>query len=141
MHTLLLAAVLALTSAPAPGTKLGSGITLKDATPVASVVADPEAFVGKTIRIDGVATTVCTHKGCWMAVAEDDRSGSQTVRVKVEDGVIVIPISAKGKKVSAEGVFEAVKDAEATEAAGEHAKRDVNASREYQIKATGALIH
>ena len=61
--------------------------------------------------------------------------------LKVEDGVIVFPVSAKGKKVSAEGVFEAVgSSAENKEAAGEHAKHDPKASKDYQIKATGALI-
>ena len=70
---------------------------------------------------------------------EADPSG-QTVRLKVEDGVIVFPLSAKGKNVSAEGVFEAVGDAHAREAAGEHAKQDAKASTSYQIKATGALI-
>jgi hypothetical protein len=42
--------------------------------------------------------------------------------------------------VSAEGVLEVVKDEEGKEAAGEHRKQDANASQQYQIKATGALI-
>jgi hypothetical protein len=51
-------------------------------------------------------------------------------------------VSAKGKKVSAEGVFEAIggSDEHGKEAAGEHAKHDPKASADYQIKATGALI-
>jgi hypothetical protein len=141
MQALILAAVLALSSATAGETKLGTGVTLQDATPIVSVLASPEEFVGKTIRIDGVATAVCTHMGCWMAVAADARPDAQTVRLKVDDGVIVFPVSAKGRRVSAEGIFEAVKDAHAKEAAGEHAKHDAKASTVYQIKATGALIH
>jgi hypothetical protein len=54
--------------------------------------------------------------------------------------VIVFPTSAKGKKVSAEGVFEEVKGDENKEAAGEHAKKDPKASKQYHIKATGAVI-
>jgi hypothetical protein len=98
--------------------------------------------VGKTIRIDGVATAICAHMGCWMAVAPEGDTNGTTVRLKVEDGVIVFPVSAKGKKVSAEGVFEEVKtsDAEGKEAAGEHAKHDAKASKTYQLKATGAII-
>jgi hypothetical protein len=86
--------------------RFGTGVTLTEATPIKALVERPQDPVGKTIRIDGVATAVCGHMGCWMAVApaRDDQTG--TVRLKVEDGAIVFPVSAKGKKVSAEGVFE-----------------------------------
>ncbi len=113
---------------------------MDQATPIAAVIAQPADYVGKTIRIDGVATAVCSAMGCWMAVAPEADPSGQTVRLKVEDGAIVFPVSAKGKNVSAEGVFEAVGDAHAREAAGEHAKQDTKASTSYQIKATGALI-
>jgi hypothetical protein len=141
MHALL-AALLAMSfAAPAGETKLGDGVTAKEATPIAALIARPKDFAGKTVRIDGVATGVCTAMGCWMAVAPSDDPTGATVRLKVEDGVIVFPISAKGKQVSAQGVFEAIgADAHASEAAGEHAKTDPTASKNYQIKATGAII-
>ena len=141
MKLLFAAAVLAL-SFPviAEDTKLGAGVTLKDPTSIPAITAKPADFVGKTIRIDGVATAVCTHMGCWMAIAPEGQPDAPTVRVKVEDGVIVFPVRAKGKKVSAEGVFEEVKGEENKEAAGEHAKTDPTASKAYQIKATGAVI-
>ena len=142
MKGLIAGAIFALAiPVAAEETKLGSGVTLTDATPIASIVAKPQDFVGKTVRVDGIATAVCTHMGCWMAVAPANQPKGDTVRLKVEDGVIVFPVSAKGKKVSAEGVFEEVKGAENQEAAGEHAKRDAKASTQYQIKATGAVIH
>jgi hypothetical protein len=77
-----------------------------------------------------------------MAVASVDDPKGPVLRLKVEDGAIVFPVTAKGKKVSAEGVFETIdgSDAHSTEAAGEHAKHDPNASKKYQIKATGAII-
>ena len=139
---IVIAAVLALAFAPAgEDVKLGTGVTLETATPIAAISATPDSFVGKTVRIDGVATAVCAAMGCWMAVAPADNPEGPTVRLKVEDGVIVFPMSAKGKRVSAQGVFEAVgTDVHAKEAAGEHAKADAKASKEYQIKATGALV-
>ena len=141
MKFIAAALALAFVSLPsAEETTLGAGVTLKEATPIKAVIARPEDFVGKTIRIDGVATAVCSHMGCWMAVAPEGNEKAGTVRLKVEDGVIVFPVSAKGKKVSAEGVLEAVGDAESKEAAGEHKKHDANASGQYQIKATGAVI-
>jgi hypothetical protein len=78
-----------------------------------------------------------------MAVAAEDADpASPTVRLKLDHGTIVFPMSAKGKKVSAEGVFEKVgaSDAEGREAAAENARENPNASALYQIKATGAVI-
>jgi hypothetical protein len=139
----LLAGVVALAVVTVSAeTKLGAGVTLKEATPVKSLIEKPADYVGKTIRVDGVATAVCEHMGCWMAIAPENDPTGTTVRLKVEDGVIVLPVSAKGKKVSAQGVFEVVdeKDGEAKEAAGEHAKKDPKASKSYQLKGTGVVI-
>lgn len=127
MKVLLSAAALcAVIAVPALAneTKLGAGVALKEATPIAKLLETPEAFVGKTVRIDGVATSVCEDMGCWMAVAAEG-DAEKAVRVKVEDGVIVFPMSAKGKKVSAEGVWETVGAADA---------------KRYQLKGTGAII-
>jgi hypothetical protein len=138
MKMLMTAAVCALLVVPAVATvnpavatvsddtKLGAGVTLTEATPIAKLLETPDAFVGKTIRVDGVATGVCEDMGCWMAIG-DAANAEKTVRVKVEDGVIVFPMSAKGKQVSAEGVWEIVgpKDAE---------------TKRYQLKGTGAVI-
>jgi hypothetical protein len=137
---LSLSAPMVVTGAEA---KLGKGVALTKATPIEALTTRPKEFVGKRVRVDGIAKAVCAEMGCWMAVAVDETDpASPTVRLKVEDGVIVFPMSAKGKKVSAEGVFEVVRpsDMEAKEAAGEHAKQDPNASPQYQIKATGAII-
>lgn len=127
MKVLLSAAALcAMLAVPALAneTKLGAGVALKEATPIAKLLETPEAFVGKKVRIDGVGTAVCEDMGCWIAIA-DEADKDKTIRVKVEDGVIVFPMSAKGKQVSAEGVWEAVGAADA---------------KRYQIKGTGAII-
>ena len=135
-------AVMFGTAPAADDTKIGAGVTLKEATPIADVVKSPKDFVGKTIRVDGVATAVCEAMGCWMAVAESDQKDAPVVRLQVEDGgPIVFPISAKGKRVSAEGVFTAIGgDEHGKDAASEHATHDAKASTQYHIKATGALI-
>lgn len=141
MTPLMLYSILLAGSLAAGDTTLGKGVTLGSATPIASIVERPREFVGRTLRVDGVATAVCTHMGCWMAVAPEGDPSGKTIRLKVDDGVIVFPVTAKGKRVSAEGIFEAVgASAEASEAAGEHAKVDPKASQQYQLKATGAII-
>lgn len=142
---LIFAFVAAASVALAAQEKFGAGVQIDQPTPIADIVKNPEAFVGQTIRVDGTATAVCQHMGCWMAVSESDKADAPTVRLKVEDGVIVFPVSAKGKAVSAEGVFERIKsdDVEGNEAASEHAKHQAKpdaSTAKYQLKATGAIV-
>jgi hypothetical protein len=143
MKVLLAAALaIALPAAAAAEEKLGAGVTLSEATPISTILASPRDYAGKTVRIDGVATAVCEAMGCWMAVAESDKKDAPTIRLKVDDnGPIKFPMSAKGKKVSAQGTFAAIgSDAHGKDAAAEHAKHDAKASADYQIAATGAIV-
>lgn len=128
----------------AADTTYGAGVKLAAATPVKDLYASPEAFVGKTVRVDGVVTSVCTEAGCWLAIAAADQP-DQAVRFQAEhDGKIVFPITLKGKMASAEGVFAKIVagDMEANEAASEHAASDPKAAAfgsKYQFKVTGAV--
>ena len=140
MRRLLMACLTAAVLPVAADTKFGVGVTLPEATPIKTVASKPSDFVGKTLRVDGVATAVCAHMGCWMAVAATNDPDGPTVRLKVDDGVIVFPVTAKGKQVSAQGVFEEVGGGDSKDAAGEHAHVDPKASKQYQLKATGAVI-
>ena len=123
-------------------TKLGTGVALKEATAIAVLIERPQEYAGQTIRVDGIATAVCEVMGSWMAVAAEGDEQGKTVRLKVEDGVITFPVTARGRKVSAEGVFEEIgsTDPHGQEAAGEHAAKDRQAVKRYHIKATGAII-
>jgi hypothetical protein len=144
MRALIAASLVALVIPAAADTKFGDGVTVEQATKIEAILANPAGYAGKTVRIDGVATAVCTHMGCWMAVASVDNPSGPTIRLKVDDGVIVFPVTAKGKRVSAQGVYEAVggpgAGPDAKEAAGEHARVDPKASKDYQLKATGAIV-
>ncbi|MEX1139429.1 MAG: DUF4920 domain-containing protein [Bacteroidota bacterium] len=82
--------------------KYGKPLTLKKATPIAELLAKPEAFKDKTVMLEGEITEVCQKKGCWIKVK--DSSSDTELQVKVEDDVIVFPKDGKGKKVRAEGV-------------------------------------
>ena len=126
--------------------KYGQGVSMTEATPIASILANPEGFRGKTVRVEGTVTAVCAHEGCWMALSADGRPDGPTLRLKVDDGVIVFPVTAKGHKAVAEGVFERVgATPDSHEAAAEHAKHSpaalAEASRHWQVKATGALVY
>lgn len=85
----------------------GKALTIAEPTSIAKILADPDAYVGKRVRIEGQVTDVCPMKGCWMEVAEA-KEGGEKIQVKVDDGVIVFPLTAKGKLAQAEGVVEAI---------------------------------
>jgi len=95
----LIAAVL-----PAAAEVYGDGVDVDEATPILDIVADPDAFIGKTVRIEGTVLEVCPKKGCWIEVG----AGGGTIQVKVEDDVIVFPASAKGRIANAQGEVEAI---------------------------------
>ena len=140
MRALIAASLMALVIPAAADTKFGDGVTLEQATKIETILANPAGYAGKTVRVDGVATAVCAHMGCWMAVAPADNPSGPTLRLKVDDGVIVFPVTAKGKRVSAQGVYEPVGGGDAKDAAGEHAHVDPKASKDYHLKATGAIV-
>ena len=67
-------------------------------------MAKPDDYVGKTVKVEGLITDVCPKRGCWINVAGDKEF--QTIKLKVDDGVIVFPLSAQGEEVDAERIFE-----------------------------------
>jgi hypothetical protein len=103
MSTLLLLAALALpTLAAAEPTVYGAGVRVEPALSISELLARPEEWVGRTIRVEGRIGDVCPRRGCWIDIQAADE---QSIRFKVDDGVIVFPLEAKGKRVSAEGVL------------------------------------
>jgi hypothetical protein len=104
---LLLPLFLLLLAPPlrAAETVYGAGVRLDETVKISALLAQPEAYLGKRVRVEGTITEVCGMKGCWMELAE----GSEAkIRVKVEDDVIAFPVSARGKIGIAEGVLEAI---------------------------------
>lgn len=99
-----LAAAIALPAAGDAGdgcTTYGTGVALDTATPVAAIATAPDQWAGKTVRVEGEVREVCPMAGCWLAiVAEGDDA---PLRVKVKDGEIVFPLSARGRRAAAEG--------------------------------------
>ena len=80
--------------------KVGAEMTLTEATALADLVADPAAFVGKTIRIEGTVEGICRGSGCWMLL--DDGQGNQFY-AKSLDHSVGFPTDCMGKKAVVEG--------------------------------------
>ena len=103
------AAAILLLLAAAPGAAgeaevYGDGVELEETTRITDILADPDAYIGQTVRVDGGVLDVCPRKGCWIQVGDEQSS----IQIKVEDGVIVFPAEAKGRLAAAQGQVEAV---------------------------------
>ena len=152
--TRLVVSVMALLIAVVPvairgAETFGAAPTVKEVTPIPQLLAKPADYQGKTVRVEGIVTGVCTMMGCWMALAPTDAPKEQAILIKVDDGVIVFPTSARGKRATAQGVVERVgsADKEGQEAHREHAEHEGRStatsseSARWQIKATGAIVY
>jgi hypothetical protein len=99
---LVLSAVL-LGSVALADQKLGKPLTVKEAMPLATLMAEPLPWVGKTVQVKGKVTEVCEMAGCWMNLTDSD---GHLLRIKVEDGMLVFPKDSVGKQAIAEGTLE-----------------------------------
>jgi hypothetical protein len=109
--------------------KFGDGVTLKAATPIKAIFAEPDKYLGKEVMVEGEITKVCQMAGCWVMIK--DASSPDPIMLKVDDGVIVFPKDGAGKKIAAQGKLEKVAD-EAQEEAGSKSP--------YRIKGSGAVL-
>jgi Domain of unknown function (DUF4920) len=145
---LLIAATFAVAALSAADLKLGKPLTLKEPLPLATVLAKPADYVGKTIQVKGKITEVCEMMGCWMDLTNDE---GQKLRIKVNDGEIEFPKDAAGKTAVAEGRFDKIEltkeqaVARAEEEAKDKGKKFDPASVKgamtiYQIQGSGAVI-
>ena len=149
--TLALVAAIALIvpGLASAGTTYGKGAGSGDIVPISSIYDNPASYVGKTVKVEGLIVDVCSRRGCWMSLASD--RAFETLRVKVADGEIVFPITARGKKAVVQGKIQEIKMT--MEQAIEFKKHQAQESGKtfdpasvtgpvtlYQIYATGAEI-
>lgn len=112
LRSLILLALVALLVTPAfagktvQGKLYGKQLTGSETVALSELLEHPDSYVGKTVRVEGLVVDVCKKRGCWMELAGDQEF--QSIKIKVDDGVIVFPMEAKGKKAVAEGVFDKI---------------------------------
>ncbi len=149
LSALLVFFICGVTGQAAEGEKLGKKLTLTDTTKISTILSNPEKFVGKKVLVSGLVLDVCSMRGCWINLAGDKEF--QKIRVKVKDGEIVFPMTAKGKNALVEGElqkFELTKEQvikmkkHQAEEKGEKFDASTIKSGEthYQIKGLGAVI-
>jgi len=79
----------------------GAALTDGDWTSAQKLMADPDAFDGKTLRVEGAVDEVCKKKGCWMTM----RDGDKMIRVRFKDYGFFVPMDCEKRVVRIEGVF------------------------------------
>ena len=128
--------------------KYGEKITLTERTEISEIMNKPDSFVGQKILVEGTVVNVCAKRGCWIELASDKEF--ETIRVKVQDGIIVFPMEAKGKQALVEGEvysFEYETEAECSGSCDQSKKSEENCEHDkkevktiYQIRGIGAEI-
>jgi len=122
----------------------GKGVSKGDIIKISKIMADTDSFQGKTVRIEGTAVAVCSHRGCWVEISSDTEG--ETLRLKVTDGEIVFPKKVVGEHIVAEGVFTAnhvTKDHKECSHKGGHEeekKGSGSCTTYFQVTGTGAVV-
>ncbi|MCV6621860.1 MAG: DUF4920 domain-containing protein [Cellvibrionaceae bacterium] len=98
--TAILAMASSLTMAD---TQFGSGAQMDQLEDLSQVMQAPKDYSNQTITVKGIIKEVCHKKGCWMELSAGEQYDNLIVKVK--DGDMVFPISARGKTAYATGVL------------------------------------
>ena len=70
---------------------------------IVDLISNKDVFINKEVKVRGFVNDVCPMRGCWLEGV--DENGIDKLRIKVTDGDIVFPLSAKGRNIEAEGQF------------------------------------
>lgn len=71
---------------------------------LAEILATPGQYLQQEITVQGTITAVCEKMHCWMRFATAENEPA--FRLKVRDGDMVFPLSAKGKTAYATGTLQ-----------------------------------
>jgi hypothetical protein len=85
----------------------GEAVDVKDTMKISTLLASPSQYVDKQVTVAGTIVGVCKKRGCWMSLASDAKF--EKLRIKVRDGDMVFPMSAKGRDALATGVVKEIK--------------------------------
>jgi len=126
-------------AAPKAGAPLSRGEKLKGLEPVslASVLASPDQYAGKTVAVEAQVRRACEQKGCWMELASaKDGPG---MRVTFKGYGFFVPVDSAGRTAKVEGTVK-VSELSAEQVAHLKAEGATVASREVQLIATGVEL-
>ncbi len=73
-------------------TSYGAELDINAAIPAATLMDSPKDYVGQEIVVEGRVADVCQTKGCWMVLADGDR----TMRVTMKDHAFAVDMNGIG---------------------------------------------
>lgn len=79
----------------------GDGANMSKLKTISTVLANPSDHLNQEITVKGKVAAVCKKRGCWMELAAEQ--SQQVLKIKVKDGDMVFPVSAKDKIAYATG--------------------------------------
>ncbi len=85
----------------------GDAVSEDKLVAISTILASPSDYLNKTVTVKGAIVGVCEKRGCWMELASDAKF--EKLRIKVKDGDMVFPVSAKGSQALATGILKEVK--------------------------------
>ncbi len=116
--------------------------------PIERVFADMEQYEGKTVRVAGYVADVCKHKGCWLKMADKEKSQTMFVKFTCPVEGHLVPMDAMDHRVIVEGevIMEEISEDEArhyAEDGGQSAEeiaKIVGPQKRVRMKSPGAMI-
>ena len=81
----------------------GSLLSEGDTYNIIELISNKSIYLNKKVKVKGLIKEVCPMRGCWLEIVDENEINK--LRIKVTDGEIVFPLSAKGRNIEAEGQF------------------------------------
>lgn len=110
MHKIFFAVFIALglhSMACAKTLDFGDVVDVTTTIKISTLLASPANYVDKKVTVAGTIVAVCEKRGCWMNLASDAKF--EKLRIKVRDGDMVFPMSAKGRNAIVTGYLKETK--------------------------------
>ena len=138
----------AATDALTPYDVYGESFSDEGAVPVQAVVAEREAYLGRSVKIEGTVAEVCQMAGCWLTLQTGDGNNIRILVARKEDGnyAFTVPKDISGRRVVVQGMLAEETLLEGTQRhLAEDAGRAVDdetltPTTELQVTAQGVLI-
>lgn len=104
MTSMIFALLVSLSSPSFAGegwTHFGNPFTITE-TPITSVdlLKDPSKYDGSTVMVEGKVADVCQKAGCWLVLAEGDKS----IRIRTKAHAFLVAKDGTGKTAKIEGL-------------------------------------
>ena len=86
-------------------TDYGSSFTVSEKVAAKKFLDDPSPFVDKKVRVAGTVTQICQKMGCWLVIAD----GEKSMRITTKDHAFFVKKDAAGVQCEIEGVVKSEK--------------------------------